>query len=49
MYKKHDACAKLLFCQCKPIAFLLLLLLSPSSMPKLTIVLGHRYGRGDVM
>ena len=35
MYKKRDACAKLLFCQSNPIAFLPLSLPSPSSLLKL--------------
>jgi len=39
MYKKRDACAKLLFCQSKPIAFLLFSLPSLSSLLKLAIIL----------
>ena len=36
--RKRDARAKLLFCQCKPIAFLPFSLTSPSSLLKLLII-----------
>ena len=39
---KRDASAKLLFCQSKPIAFLLFSLPSPSSLPKLSNVILSR-------
>ena len=35
MYKKHDACAELLFCQSKPIVFLPFSLMSLSLFLKL--------------
>ena len=51
--KKRDACAKLLFCQSKPIAFLPFSLPTPSSLLKLPnyglcIKVGTGQGDGDI-
>ena len=47
MYKKHDARAKLLFCQSKPITFLPFSLPSPPSLLKLPNGAGDGDGDGD--